>query len=363
MNGKSMTHDEQKKNEAKTDYMNYRGFYIVTPEAETVKNENAGKQEKKTGSFSDIRIWWPSSNRKSNQLLKKALENSCCRNAEIFNAGLPHDADEGSPDIGIVDLSMYNTEMIKVNRAVLGDLPIIAIGSSDDRKQAAAVLEAGASDYLVKPVSTEMLASVIEETLTLRQINRSMPDEKRVMGVMIPIMEYTVMRGNQTVKDAIEAIKTSFSARESSGRFLDTIHRSILVLDESGGVEGMVTIKNLVANILPDYLRNIDPDEDSGSDEGRTLSLSSLFWKGRFSTRLKILADMKMKDIMTPPPPVIDACATLLEAALKMASLETRRLVVVQKNEVIGIIREQDLFFEMEKILRRTPSTPIRIKK
>lgn len=58
---------------------------------------------------------------------------------------------------------------------------------------------------------------------------------------------------------------------------------------------------------------------------------------------------MKLKDIMTPPPPVIDACATLLEASLKMVALQTRRLVVVQSNEVIGIIREQDLFLRWKK--------------
>lgn len=336
----------------KSGSLQYRGFYIATPDSCPHKTD-----KDKTGYFSNIKIWWPSSNRKTNLLLKKALEKKCCMNAEIFNAGLPQDCDEGLPDIGIVDLSFYTPDMIKVNMAMLGDLRVIALGSSEDKKLAAEILEAGAFDYLLKPVSTECLASVIEETLTLKQINRSMPDEKRVMGVMIPIMEYTVMSGNQTVSEAIEAIKTSFTIRESSGRFLDTIHRSLLVLDENGGVEGMVTIKNLVSYILPDYLKQITPDED------KTISLSSLFWKGRFSTRLKILAGMKLKDIMTPPPPVIDACSTLLEAAMKMASLDTRRLMVVQKNEVIGIIREQDLFFEMEKTLRRTPSTPIRIKK
>jgi len=344
--------DKNELHEEKLNILQYKGFYIAEPDP-------AGSipEKEKFGFFSSIMVWWPSTDKKSATLLKKNLEKSCCTNADVHQAGLPQDGDERFPDIGVVDLSIYNIDMIRMNKSVYADLPIIAVGTSDDRSLATEALSAGADDYLVKPLSTECLASVIEEILSLRQIVKSMPDEKRVMGVMIPIMEYTVMKGNMTVYEAIEAIKASFSIRETSERFLDTIHRSVLVLDDNGGVEGMVTIRNLIASMLPDYLKNM-----SYSDS-KSMSLSTVFWKGRFSSRLKRFSEMKLRDIMTLPPPVIDACATLLEAALKMIALQTRRLVVVQSNEVIGIIREQDLFFEMEKIMRRKPSIPIKIKK
>jgi predicted transcriptional regulator len=41
-----------------------------------------------------------------------------------------------------------------------------------------------------------------------------------------------------------------------------------------------------------------------------------------------------------------------MEAAHMMVTNNVRRLVVVSSGEVVGVIREQDLFFEMEKILR-----------
>ena len=54
---------------------------------------------------------------------------------------------------------------------------------------------------------------------------------------------------------------------------------------------------------------------------------------------------------MSPAPPVIDASASLMEAAYRMHTENARRLVVVSSEKVVGVIREQDLFFEMENIL------------
>lgn len=42
-----------------------------------------------------------------------------------------------------------------------------------------------------------------------------------------------------------------------------------------------------------------------------------------------------------------------MEAAYMMVEKEARRLVVMLSGEVAGIIREQDLFFEIESILRK----------
>jgi CBS domain-containing protein len=49
---------------------------------------------------------------------------------------------------------------------------------------------------------------------------------------------------------------------------------------------------------------------------------------------------------------MIKADANLMEAAYAMVSNQKRRLAVEQGGRIIGIIREQDLFFEIERILR-----------
>lgn len=56
---------------------------------------------------------------------------------------------------------------------------------------------------------------------------------------------------------------------------------------------------------------------------------------------------------MSETPLSIDGKASLMEAAYMMVEKEARRLVVMLSGEVAGIIREQDLFFEIESILRK----------
>lgn len=62
-------------------------------------------------------------------------------------------------------------------------------------------------------------------------------------------------------------------------------------------------------------------------------------------------AQVKITQVMSPAPPVIDAAASLMEAACRMDAENVRRLVVESSGTVVGVIREQDLFFEMESVL------------
>ena len=48
----------------------------------------------------------------------------------------------------------------------------------------------------------------------------------------------------------------------------------------------------------------------------------------------------------------INGSASLMEAAYLMVNNNVRRLVVEVAGRVVGIIREQDLFFEIERIIR-----------
>lgn len=76
-----------------------------------------------------------------------------------------------------------------------------------------------------------------------------------------------------------------------------------------------------------------------------------MFWKNMFSSVIAQKANVKVRDVMSPAPPTIEASASLMEATYRMNSEKARRLVVVSSGKVVGVIREQDLFFEMENIL------------
>jgi CBS domain-containing protein len=77
-----------------------------------------------------------------------------------------------------------------------------------------------------------------------------------------------------------------------------------------------------------------------------------MFWTGMFQREVLRLGAKKIKDVMSPAPHTINADANLMEAAYTMVYQDKRRLAVMDSGEVVGVIREQDLFFEIEKILR-----------
>jgi predicted transcriptional regulator len=54
---------------------------------------------------------------------------------------------------------------------------------------------------------------------------------------------------------------------------------------------------------------------------------------------------------MTESVPVIDADANLMEAANEMVTKPARRMVVQKGGKDIGIIREQELFYEIARII------------
>jgi CBS domain-containing protein len=172
------------------------------------------------------------------------------------------------------------------------------------------------------------------------------PEEKSVMDVMIPLKEYTTLKGEQTVKEAIFSLKASFALKISTGRIMETGHRSILVFDDRGKVQGLLAIVDLLEGIMPAYLGAPKP---SMAD---SIQFSPMFWMGMFTRQVEELGKKKIKDIMSPPPLTIDGDSNLMEAAGMMFENRARRLAVARSGEIVGVIREQELFFEMEKTLR-----------
>ena len=253
-----------------------------------------------------------------------------------------------NPDVVILDIKMPGMDGHQALREIKKrspDLPVIMLTGHGAMPSARQALVEGAFDYLSKPCDMDVLSSKIEEAC--RHGRREEPaEEKSVMEVMIPIEEYTTLKGEQTVKDAIFSLKESFTAKVSTSRIMETGHRSILVFDERNRVQGILAILDLLEGVMPAYLTAPKP---SMAD---SIQYSPMFWVGMFTREVEELAKKKIKDIMSPAPLTIDGESNLMEAAGMMIENRARRLAVVRTGEVVGVIREQDLFFEMEKILR-----------
>lgn len=251
------------------------------------------------------------------------------------------------PDVVVLDIKMPGIdghEALARIKARNPDLPVIMLTGHGDMPSAEVAFAEGAFDYLSKPCDIDILSAKIKEACTLKKAPLA-EDEKQVSEVMIPISEYTTINEKSTIKDAITALKKSFKSKLATNQLMETGHRSVLVIDTSRKVIGIMTIRDMLDMMMPAYLTAPKP---SLAD---SIVYSPMFWKGMFRHGVIQMQDKSISDVMSPSPVSIEGTANLMEAAYMMIQNNERRLIVTRSGESVGIIREQDLFFEMERIL------------
>jgi len=252
------------------------------------------------------------------------------------------------PDVVVLDIKMPGMDGLQTLaeiKKLSADVPVIMLTGHGSEASARQALVQGAFDYLAKPCEIDLLASKIMDAYRNRKAE-GRPEEKTVEEVMISIEDYSTLSAEATVKEAIDKLRLSFSSKMATGCIMETGHRSLLVIDDSGQAQGLLAILDLLQAIMPAYMSAPKP---STAD---SIQYSPMFWAGMFTWETKELAKRRIKEIMSPAPLTIGAQASLMEAAYLMVTNQERRLAVVRAGKVIGVIREQDLFFEMEKTLR-----------
>ncbi len=81
--------------------------------------------------------------------------------------------------------------------------------------------------------------------------------------------------------------------------------------------------------------------------------MQPLSFSGMFTVMARDLAKKKVRELMSEAPPIIDATDNLMQATTRLLELKVRRLLVMEGGKAVGVIREQDLFFEIANIIRR----------
>lgn len=253
-----------------------------------------------------------------------------------------------NPDVVILDIKMPGMdghETLSHIKKIQPDLPVIMLTGHGAKPSARQALVEGAFDYLTKPCDIDLLAEKIKEAC--RHKDQSSADEEAtVSDVMIPISHYTTIDETKTIQDAIVALKQSFVSKLATSQLMETGHRSILVVNARGEVKGILTIRDMLEMIMPGYLSAPKP---SLAD---SIEYSPMFWKNMFSVGIRQMRNKCISEVMSPSPLSVDGRANLMEAAYLMVFNNERRLIVTVAGKTAGVIREQDLFFEMEKILR-----------
>ncbi len=206
-----------------------------------------------------------------------------------------------------------------------------------------------AFDYLNKPCDIDILAAKINEAASVRHTGAGQT-EKKVRDIMTDIENYTVVTVNTTIREAVNALMKSLTDLASSNLIRETGRRSVLVFDEKKAFVGIFSIKDLIKGARPFYL---SLTQSSMADSVRFSHVFTGGWDGLFTIQMKALADKKVGELDLENHPMIDENANLMEVADLLFKTQQTRLIVKSGDKVVGILREQDLLFEIVNIITR----------
>ncbi|MFH1138117.1 MAG: response regulator [Pseudomonadota bacterium] len=249
-------------------------------------------------------------------------------------------------DVVVLDIKMPGMggeEALAAIKKIDAKTQVIMLTGHGGLESARKSLGRDAFDYLSKPCDLDRLTARINDAYSIGR--QDMKGEKKAADIMIPLADYTTIGPDASVKEGIMALNRSFGELASTSRLMQAGHRSIMVLDKKGELVGILTIMDLVEALRPAYLSAPKP---STADN---LHFSAMFWSGLFTAQAKALAGKKISDVMSDPPPTVDINANLMETANLMFETEARRLAVVGSGKVVGVVREQEIFFELARII------------
>ncbi|MBN2124273.1 MAG: response regulator [Deltaproteobacteria bacterium] len=252
---------------------------------------------------------------------------------------------QSDQDVVVLDIKMPGMdghETLARIKEIHPDVPVIMLTGHGSLDSARESLSKDAYDYLSKPCDIDLLAAKINDAFS--GIGKGVKKEKTAGEIMIPLEDYTTIGADSTVREGIDRLKQSYETFLATGRIMETGHRSILVFDRDGVLVGILSILDLMRALRPAYLSAPKP---SMAD---SLQYSPMFWTGLFTTQARELVTKKIWDIMSEPPPQIDEGANLMEVVEAMHSQGARRLGVTREGKVVGVVREQEIFFEIARV-------------
>jgi len=253
-------------------------------------------------------------------------------------------------DVVILDVNMPGmdgNEALHEIKKLKPDLEVIMLTGYGTMKSALDGLREGVFDYLAKPCDIDVLVTKVRDAYAREK--GLMYVEHRARDIMVPLSSFSTIHMDRTVAEAIEVIASSFEAIMTTGAVRESVHRSILILDRQDTVVGVLSFTDILWGLQPEYVR-ILKNRPATAD---SLYLEPFNYTGMFTIMFRDMVNKQVKDLMSEAPPMIDADANLMEATSKLLSLNVRRLLVMEGEKAIGVLREQDLFFEIAGILTK----------
>ena len=130
------------------------------------------------------------------------------------------------------------------------------------------------------------------------------------------------LRTKMLVKDAMSSPVVSLDEEAPSNKIANIMDKNdlgcVIIINKAGKPIGIITERDLVLRVLT---KNLKPDT------------------------------VKAKDIMTSPLVTIEPDATISDAARRMSRLDIRRLGVLYKGNLVGLISSKDILGVMPELI------------
>jgi Mg/Co/Ni transporter MgtE len=174
---------------------------------------------------------------------------------------------------------------------------------------------------------------------------------KTVKDVMIPLVDYPHIPFWFSVRQAIAMIKAA--AAEPDAKIEP---RFLLVFDEKYQLLGSLGFKELLMGIEPRFLKRPEAAHVQGAQPGPD-PLLGMLWKDLCGRSCQEEANKPVKDVMTPVKATVKADDPVVKAAYAMVQAGLEIMPVLENNKVAGIVRLDDVFKEITRVVLECPLT------
>lgn len=154
--------------------------------------------------------------------------------------------------------------------------------------------------------------------------------------------DFIAIAADVTIQQAVERL-VELDRREESGA-LEA--QSLLVVDDEGGLEGLIAMLDILGGIEPAFLREAE-------------HLAALTWDGLFDDVVSKAENLTVAEAMVPVEQleIVEPDDRLMTVVELMVRKKQRRLPVVEDGKVIGIVRLYDVFHEVARAMLRRSSS------